>query len=80
MNTVIRRFAVQLTKSRSFSVNSSASLAMVKAKKFIYKTPFQGEPKVTDFELVEEDLPDLQQNGESSTIFISIILSRYYLF
>lgn len=37
---------------------------MVKAKKFVYATAFQGEPKVTDFQLVEEDLPDLKDNGE----------------
>lgn len=37
---------------------------MVKAKKFLYATPFVGEPKVTDFQLVEVDLPELNQNGE----------------
>lgn len=37
---------------------------MVKAKKIIYKTPFQGEPKLSDFELVEEDLPDISDNGK----------------
>lgn len=37
---------------------------MVKAKKFIYKTPFVGEPKVTDFQLLEEELPELKQNGK----------------
>lgn len=37
---------------------------MVKAKKFIYKTPFVGEPKVTDFQLIEEELPALEENGE----------------
>lgn len=64
MNT-IRRFTLQLCISkRQFSVNSSTSYAMVKAKKFLYTTPFVGEPKVTDFQLVEEDLPELNQNGE----------------
>lgn len=40
---------------------------MVKAKKFLYKTPFVGEPKVTDFELVEEELAELQDNGNYLT-------------
>lgn len=47
---------------------------MVKAKKFIYKTPFVGEPKVTDFQLVEEELPGLQENGEKQTFSASILL------
>lgn len=58
------RAVFQLSK-RSFSVNSAASFAMVKAKKFVYKTPFVGEPKVTDFQLVEEELPELKENGKS---------------
>lgn len=37
---------------------------MVKAQKFVYKQPFVGEPKVTDFQLVEEELPELKDNGE----------------
>lgn len=56
--------AVFKLSKRSFSVNSSVSLAMVKAKKFVYATPFVGEPKVTDFQLVEEELPELQENGK----------------
>ena len=39
---------------------------MVKAKKFLYKTPFVGEPKVSDFELVEEELPELKENGKQT--------------
>ena len=39
---------------------------MVKAKKFLYVTPFKGEPKVTDFQLVEEELPELKENGKLS--------------
>jgi prostaglandin reductase 1 len=36
---------------------------MVKAKKFIYASAFKGEPKLSDFELVEEELPALK-DGE----------------
>lgn len=60
---VIRSLVVLLktpVSSRNFSVNTAV---MVKAKKFIYKTPFVGEPKVSDFELVDEDLPELKENG-----------------
>lgn len=32
---------------------------MVRAKKFIYAIEFVGEPKLSDFELAEEDLPPL---------------------
>lgn len=36
---------------------------MVKTKKFIYAKAFEGEPKETDFKLVEEELPPLQDGG-----------------
>lgn len=36
---------------------------MVKAKKFIYVKEFEGEPNSSNFELVEEELPELK-NGE----------------
>lgn len=36
---------------------------MVKAKKFLYVKRFDGEPKITDFELVEEELPDIKDGG-----------------
>lgn len=35
----------------------------VRAKKFIYATAFCGEPKLSDIQLVEEDLPALN-DGE----------------
>lgn len=38
-------------------------LNMVLAKKFIYANAFKGEPKLSDFKLVEEELNELQ-NGE----------------
>lgn len=36
---------------------------MVIAKKFVYVKEFEGEPKLTNFQLVEEELPELK-NGE----------------
>lgn len=46
---------------------------MVKGKSFIYKTRFDGFPKETDFELVEEDLPPIQ-NGEflAEAVYLSV--------
>lgn len=44
------------------SFATSSSVAM-KAKKFIYATPYQGEPKQSNFQLVEEELPSLKENG-----------------
>jgi prostaglandin reductase 1 len=35
----------------------------VRAKKFIYASAFKGEPKLSDIQLVEEDLPALN-DGE----------------
>lgn len=36
---------------------------MVQAKKFIYAKRFEGMPKVTDFRLEEETLPELNDGG-----------------
>lgn len=36
---------------------------MVKAKKYVVVNPFVGEPKKSDFQIVEEELPALQENG-----------------
>jgi prostaglandin reductase 1 len=35
----------------------------VRAKKFVYASAFEGEPKASNFQLVEEDLPALK-DGE----------------
>lgn len=45
------------------TVHGGALSNMVKAKKFVLVKQFQGEPKPTDLQLVEEDLPSVQ-NGE----------------
>lgn len=37
---------------------------MVKAKKFIYAKRFDGFPKITDFRLEEEELPELKDGGQ----------------
>jgi hypothetical protein len=37
---------------------------MVNAKKWIISKAFQGEPKVTDFKLVVEELPPLKDGGD----------------
>ena len=35
----------------------------MKAKKYVLVRDFNGEPKVQDMELVEEELPELKDNG-----------------
>lgn len=36
---------------------------MVKAKRFVLRKHFDGMPKAGDVELVEEELPELKENG-----------------
>jgi prostaglandin reductase 1 len=48
----------------------------VRAKKFIYASAFKGEPKATDIQLVEEDLPALQ-DGEFLIEAISLSVDPY---
>lgn len=36
---------------------------MVKARKFICASIFDGEPKLSDFDLQAEDLPELNESG-----------------
>lgn len=46
---------------------------MVKAKAFIFKKQFEGLPKETDLELVEEELPEIK-NGEflAEALYLSV--------
>lgn len=46
---------------------------MVKSRSFIYKKHFDGFPKETDLELVEEDLPPIK-DGEflAEAIYLSV--------
>lgn len=37
---------------------------MVKAKKFVYVKHFQDEPKLSDFDLQHEELPELNEGGK----------------
>lgn len=45
----------------------------IRAKKFIYASAFKGEPKPSDIQLVEEDLPALK-DGEVliEAIYVSV--------
>lgn len=57
MNCVsILKRTVQQQQTRHLS-------AMVKAQKFIYVKEFDGEPNASNFELVDEELPEIQ-DGE----------------
>lgn len=38
---------------------------MVKAKTWVVAKLFEGEPKLSDFKLVEEELPALKEGGEN---------------
>lgn len=61
--SAVRSILNKLT-GRSSGVELSRNLAtMVKTKKFIYAKVFDGEPKETDFKLVEEELPALKDGG-----------------
>lgn len=46
---------------------------MVKTKKFIYAKVFDGEPKETDFKLVEEELPALKDGGNINLEYTVLI-------
>lgn len=37
--------------------------AKIQAKKFVYAEKFEGLPKITDFQLEEETLPELKDGG-----------------
>jgi len=46
---------------------------MVVAKKYVYAERFVGEPKLSDFKLVEEELPPLKQNEVlAEALFLSV--------
>ena len=38
--------------------------AKIQAKKFVYAEKFEGLPKITDFQLEEETLPELKDGGK----------------
>lgn len=41
----------------------SSNFGNVKARKYVLTKYFQGEPKMDDFKIVEEHLPDLKDGG-----------------
>lgn len=64
--TAIRSILNKFTGRSAVGVDISRHFAtMVKTKKFIYAKRFNGEPKETDFQLVEEELPPLKDGGRS---------------
>mgnify|MGYP004598372501 CR=1 FL=1 len=46
---------------------------MVKAKRFIVVKHFQNDPKPSDLQLIEEELPALQNGGKNLITCISIV-------
>lgn len=49
----------------------------VKAQKYVLTKYFQGEPKKTDFKVVEEELPELKDGGAKLLYFRLIRIIRY---
>ena len=46
---------------------------MVKARKFVLKHHFEGIPKIDDFELVEEELPEMKDGDVLiETLYLSV--------
>lgn len=55
---------------------------MVKAKKFTLAKHFEGEPKQGNFKLVDEDLAELKEDGNTSKklIYSVYIISNFFFF
>lgn len=64
--STVRSILNKLTGSSSGIELSRHFATMVKTKKFIYAKAFDGEPKETDFKLVEEELPALKDGGNNN--------------
>lgn len=52
---------------------------MIKAKKFIVLKHFNGKPKKSDLQLIEEELPSLQ-NGGKNLILYDINIFNIYIY
>lgn len=63
--SAVRSILNKLTGNSSGIERSRHFATMVKTKKFIYAKVFEGEPKETDFKLVEEELPALKNGGNN---------------
>lgn len=76
----VRSILQKLTGNSSGTNISRHFATMVKTKKFIYAKAFVGEPKETDFKLVEEELPALKDGGNYNLIVYVILTSlRFFL-
>lgn len=51
---------------------------MVVSKKLLFVKQFEGEPKESDFRLVEEELPPLKDGGQFS--FFTLVFWRRFFF
>lgn len=60
--TVLRRGLI-------FDLQIKKSHMMVTSKKYVLVKHFQGEPKPSDLEIVEEQLPAIKDNGKIKRIF-----------
>lgn len=68
MRTEIRR-VIHLTSlfcAHKSSQNRYSSKRMVTSKKFILAKQFDGPPKLSDLQLVEEELPALKDGGNTT--------------
>lgn len=53
---------------------------MVKAKKFIYAKRFEGMPKLDDFILELENLPELKDGGKNESCLLQWSRNRFFFF
>lgn len=52
----------------------SAAAGKVKAHKYVLTKYFEGEPKKSDFKIVEEELPELKEGGTYLLKYIQVML------
>lgn len=50
---------------------------MIKARKFIVLKHFNGKPKKSDLQLIEEELPSLQNGGKNLLLYHINIFNIY---
>lgn len=53
---------------------------MIKAKKFIVLKHFNGKPKKSDLQLIEEELPSLQNGGKNLILLYHINIFNIYIY
>lgn len=61
--------------SKSIKIDVSDPEIMVKARKFVCAKIFDGEPKLSDFELQTEELPTLKDGGN---LFASVFFFYHF--